>query len=80
MSIHRDVRGRHGVAMHFATFAGGEGEAAEPLVRLAEAKARMGRALEEGEGGEGGAVGDWWEEGGFGHVDIGAGGFIKLKD
>ncbi|KZP06102.1 Metallo-hydrolase/oxidoreductase [Athelia psychrophila] len=85
MRIHRDVKGRHGVAMHFATFAGGEAEATEPLVRMAEAKARLRAAGEEGgvdEGGvlEGGAVGDWWEEGGFGHVDVGAGGFIKLGD
>ena len=69
--------------MHFATFAGGESEAVEPLVRLSEAKARVERAAEAEDAKEQGGVrviGEWWEEGGFGVVDIGGGGLIKLRD
>ncbi|KAF7981423.1 hypothetical protein HWV62_33413 [Athelia sp. TMB] len=83
LSIHKDVGGRHGVAMHFATFAGGESEAVEPLVRLSEAKARIERAAEAEDAKEQGGIrviGEWWEEGGFGVVNIGAGGFVKLRN
>jgi hypothetical protein len=53
------------VAMHFATFAGSEHEALEPLVRLVEGREQQGR-------------GDWWAEGGFGAVDVGGGGVVPL--
>lgn len=53
------------MAMHFATFAGSEHEALEPLVRLVEGRERVGR-------------GDWWTEGGFGAVDVGGGGVVPL--
>lgn len=71
--------------MHFATFAGGEGEAVEPLVRLAEAKARMAEHAASGVSEASGArdgdiVGEWWEEGGFGVVDVGAGGLVRLQE
>jgi N-acyl-phosphatidylethanolamine-hydrolysing phospholipase D len=55
-----DVRARHALGMHFATFAGSDTEALEPLVELAAAKEEQG-----------GAVGDWPEAGGFGVVDVG---------
>ncbi|KAJ6616682.1 Metallo-hydrolase/oxidoreductase [Mycena sp. CBHHK59/15] len=51
-----DVRARHTLAMHFATFAGSDDEALEPLVRLAQAQ---------------GGTADWRTEGGFGAIDIG---------
>ncbi|KAJ6594555.1 Metallo-hydrolase/oxidoreductase [Mycena capillaripes] len=51
-----DVRARHTLAMHFATFAGSDDEAIEPLVRLAQAQ---------------GGTADWQNEGGFGAIDIG---------
>ncbi|KAJ6599571.1 hypothetical protein B0H10DRAFT_2084218, partial [Mycena sp. CBHHK59/15] len=51
-----DVRARHTLAMHFATFAGSDDEALEPLVRLAQAQA---------------GTADWRTEGGFGAIDIG---------
>ncbi|KAJ7122030.1 Metallo-hydrolase/oxidoreductase [Mycena crocata] len=51
-----DVRARHALAMHFATFAGSDDEALEPLVRLAQAQ---------------GGTADWRVEGGFGAIDIG---------
>ncbi|EJD06169.1 Metallo-hydrolase/oxidoreductase [Fomitiporia mediterranea MF3/22] len=58
ISIHRDVRSRHSLAMHFGTFAGSETEALEPLVELA-------LALQKAE------LGDWWQEGGIGAIDVG---------
>lgn len=67
LRISTDVQARHSVAMHFATFAGSEHEALEPLVRLVEGRERVGR-------------GDWWVEDGFGAVDIGAGGVVPLGD
>jgi len=67
LSISTDVQARHSVAMHFATFAGSEHEALEPLVRLVEGRERVGR-------------GDWWDEGGFGAVDVGGGGVVPLGD
>jgi hypothetical protein len=53
--------------MHFATFAGGEYEALEPLVRLVEGREKAGR-------------GGWEKEGGFGAVDVGGGGVVRLVD
>lgn len=58
VSIHKAVLSRHSLAMHFSTFAGSETEMVEPLVELKQAKEKE-------------KVGDWWEEGGFGAVDIG---------
>ncbi|KAJ7282555.1 Metallo-hydrolase/oxidoreductase [Mycena rebaudengoi] len=51
-----DVCSRHALAMHFATFAGSDDEALEPIIRLAKAQ---------------GGTADWRAEGGFGAVDIG---------
>ena len=52
--------------MHFATFAGSEYEALEPLVRLIEGRESSGR-------------GGWEEEGGFGAVDVGGGGIVAIS-
>ncbi|KAJ7019221.1 Metallo-hydrolase/oxidoreductase [Mycena alexandri] len=52
-----DVRARHTLAMHFATFAGSDDEALEPVVRLAQAQP--------------GGIADWRNEGGFGAIDVG---------
>ncbi|KAJ7803485.1 Metallo-hydrolase/oxidoreductase [Mycena olivaceomarginata] len=52
-----DVRARHTLAMHFATFAGTDDEALEPLVRLAQAQP--------------GGTADWRAESGFGAIDVG---------
>jgi hypothetical protein len=68
--------------MHFATFAGSDYEALEPIVELEQAKRAMemvtGAADRQGSEGEGegaGAgvvsVGDWWMEGGMGVIDVG---------
>ncbi|KAJ7141084.1 beta-lactamase superfamily domain-containing protein [Mycena epipterygia] len=51
-----DVRARHTLAMHFATFAGSDDEAVEPLIRLAQAQ---------------GGTANWRDEGGFGAIDVG---------
>lgn len=65
VSVHRDVRSRHSLAMHFGTLAGSEAEAVEPLVELEGAKAQ------KGEGGESSGSKDWEREGGFGWLDVG---------
>lgn len=58
VAIHKDVRSRHTLAMHFATFSGTENEALEPLVELAQAREEAN-------------LGDWFEDGGIGAIDIG---------
>ncbi|KAI0061252.1 Metallo-hydrolase/oxidoreductase [Artomyces pyxidatus] len=65
LRMHSALRSRHTLAMHFATFAGSDIEAFDPIVELEHAK------LELGKEGETGAVGEWWEEGGMGVIDIG---------
>jgi hypothetical protein len=68
--------------MHFATFAGSEHEALEPLIRLVEGRERaLGREGIDDMGSKGGkgrgrGKDDWEEEGGFGAVDVGGGGVI----
>jgi N-acyl-phosphatidylethanolamine-hydrolysing phospholipase D len=86
LQMHVDLRSRHSLAMHFATFAGSDYEALEPIVELEQAKRAVemvtgaadrqgGKNDGEGEGeGEGErvvSVGDWWMEGGMGVIDIG---------
>ena len=44
--------------MHFGTFVGSDTEAREALIELAQARGEL-------------QVGDWYEEGGFGAIDIG---------
>ena len=45
--------------MHFATFAGSDIEALEPVAELIAEKEKDG------------GIGDWMEEGGFGVIDVG---------
>ena len=58
VAMHRDIRARHSLAMHFGTFAGSDVEALEPLIELANARQEAG-------------IGDWREEGGIGAIDVG---------
>ena len=58
VAMHKDVRSRHSLAMHFGTFVGSDTEAREALIELAQAREEL-------------QVGDWYEEGGFGAIDIG---------
>jgi hypothetical protein len=58
LSIHTDIRSRHSLAMHFATFAGSDIEAFEPIVELTAERQKRG-------------IPGWEEEGGFGVVDVG---------
>ena len=67
VEIHKAVRSRHTLAMHFGTFAGSETETVEPLVELALAKQKA-------------ELGDWWEEGGIGATDIGETVEVPVKD
>ncbi|KAI9507310.1 Metallo-hydrolase/oxidoreductase [Russula earlei] len=59
LRMHGALRARHSLGMHFATFAGSDVEALDPIVELERAK-REARI-----------VGDWWTEGGMGVIDIG---------
>jgi hypothetical protein len=61
--------------MHFATFAGSDVEALDPIVELEQAKREMSRG--EGEGVQ--IVGDWWTEGGMGVVDVGETAVVPVR-
>lgn len=67
VEIHKAVRSRHTLAIHFGTFAGSETELIEPLVELASAREKAG-------------VGEWWEEGGIGTTDIGETVEVPVQD
>ena len=84
LQMHVDLHARHSLAMHFATFAGSDYEALEPIVELEQAKRpmelvtgaadRQGSEDEDESEGEGEgvvSVGDWWMEGGMGVIDVG---------
>jgi N-acyl-phosphatidylethanolamine-hydrolysing phospholipase D len=82
LQMHVDLRARHSLAMHFATFAGSDHEALEPIVELEQARRAMEMVTgaadhqgseDEGEGERQGvvSVGDWWMEGGMGIIDVG---------
>ncbi len=80
LQMHTELRARHSLAMHFATFAGSDHEALELIVELEQAKRAMElvtgaadrlRSDDEGEGEGVRSVGDWWMEGGMGVIDIG---------
>lgn len=64
--LHKDIRSRHSLGMHFATFAGSEVEAIEPLLELDQAREKY-------------EVGDWQAEGGFGTLDVGQTAVISLE-
>ncbi|KAN0120837.1 Metallo-hydrolase/oxidoreductase [Russula decolorans] len=79
LQMHVDLRARHSLAMHFATFAGSDYEALEPIVELEQARRGMeivtGAADRQGSDdkieGVGVSVGDWWMKGGMGVIDVG---------
>ena len=58
MRLHKDIQARHSLGMHFATFAGSEDEAREPVAELITAREKWN-------------VPDFAEEGGFGVIDVG---------
>ena len=73
LQMHGALRARHSLAMHFATFAGSDFEALEPIIELERAKREMETDMDH-RGREGEvvrSVGDWWMEGGMGVIDIG---------
>jgi N-acyl-phosphatidylethanolamine-hydrolysing phospholipase D len=80
LQMHVELRARHSLAMHFATFAGSDYEALEPIVEFEQAKRAMemvtGAADRQGSEGDGVgdgvvSVGDWWTEGGMGVINVG---------
>jgi hypothetical protein len=71
--MHINLRARHSLAMHFATFAGSENVALEPIVELEQAKRAMEMVTGVADHWEARMRerGDWWMEGGMGVIDIG---------
>ncbi|TFK51804.1 hypothetical protein OE88DRAFT_1658433 [Heliocybe sulcata] len=69
LCIHTDLQARHSIAMHFATFVGSDTEGRKAVESLYEAKKKLHTQAESK--GKQERVGLWWEEGGFGIVDIG---------
>ena len=53
--------------MHFATFAGSDAEALEPIIELMEARNAAN-------------IGDWETEWGFGTIDVGETAIVKVKE
>ncbi|KAI9435417.1 Metallo-hydrolase/oxidoreductase [Lactarius indigo] len=70
LRMHVALRARHSLAMHFATFAGSDVEALDPIVELEQAKREMAMTP-PAEDGVADIVGDWWAEGGMGVIDVG---------
>ena len=85
--MHIALRSRHTLAMHFATFAGSDVEALDPILELEQAKREMMMLSLGGAGASADdssvdgvpqtnsaaavVVGDWWMEGGMGVIDVG---------
>jgi len=76
--MHGALRARHSLAMHFATFAGSDVEALDPIVELERAKREMAEGEGEGEGAQ--TVGDWWMEGGMGVIDVGETAVVRVGE
>ena len=74
--MHCALRARHSLAMHFATFAGSDVEALDPIIELEQAKREMSGG--EGEGVQ--IVGDWWMEGGMGVIDVGETAVVRVGE
>jgi N-acyl-phosphatidylethanolamine-hydrolysing phospholipase D len=74
--MHGALRARHSLAMHFATFAGSDVEAFDPIVELEQAKREVGGL--DGEGAQ--TVGDWWTEGGMGVIDVGETAVVRVGE
>ncbi len=53
--------------MHFATFAGSDMEALEPVTELVAEKEKDG------------GIGDWMDEGGFGVIDVGETAVVPIQ-
>lgn len=83
--MHIALRSRHTLAMHFATFAGSDVEALDPILELEQAKRELMMLSLGGASADDGSVdgvrqmtsaaavvvGDWWMEGGMGVIDVG---------
>ncbi len=73
LQIHVELGARHSLAMHFATLAGSDQEALEPIIELEQAKRAMEmvtcaanrQGSEDEAEGERRSVGNWWMEGGM---------------
>jgi N-acyl-phosphatidylethanolamine-hydrolysing phospholipase D len=79
--------------MHFATFAGSDVEALDPILELEQAKREMMMLSLAGAGADGGSVddarrmttaaevvGNWWMEGGMGVIDVGETAIVQVGE
>ncbi|KIJ36543.1 hypothetical protein M422DRAFT_261108 [Sphaerobolus stellatus SS14] len=80
IAMHKDIKSHHSIGMHFATFAGSDVEAFEPIVELEVAKDKENDKRQTTQGEEAEVVGDWNIEGGFGIIDIGETAIIPVTD
>ena len=64
--MHKDIRARRSIGMHFATFAGSEEEAREPVAELITAREKEN-------------IPDLDEEGGFGVINVGQTVVVRLQ-
>lgn len=80
--MHCALRARHSLAMHFATFAGSDVEALDPIIELEQAKRETGTSHHGGEreGETVQIVGDWWMEGGLGIIDVGETAVVRIGE
>jgi N-acyl-phosphatidylethanolamine-hydrolysing phospholipase D len=92
--MHLALRSRHSLAMHFATFAGSDVEALDPIIELEQAKREMVLLSADGDSVIDGSandvqrilttaavgVGDWWMEGGMGVIDVGETAMVQVGE
>lgn len=74
MRIHIALRARRSLAMHFATFAGSDVEALDPIIELEKAKREMAVPQENV------TVGDWGVKGGMGVINVGETAVVRVGE
>ena len=93
--MHLALRSRHSLAMHFATFAGSDVEALDPIIELEQAKRETVLLSADGDNSvvddstddvqriittAAVGVGDWWMEGGMGVIDVGETAIVQVGE
>jgi len=76
--MHGTLRSCHSLAMHFATSAGSDFLAFDPIVQLEQQAKREIGGLGEGEGAQ--IVGDRWMGGAMGVVDVGDTAVVRVGE
>ena len=90
LRMHLALRSRHSLAMHFATFAGSDVEALDPIIELEQAKRETVLLSADGDNSAvdvqriittaAVGVGDWWMEGGMGVIDVGETAIVQVGE